>query len=189
MLLVDDTILIRGDAPDVFDVVPKASIGATVEDARVRRPIDTDALGRIALLLELRYPPDEPLLSPSDSLDVNVANGHFTPPKCNLRIGEGPADDRRYFNSGFVVLSEKHACMVADLPPGPLNYLVKRDQGLLNARRRLALSPLHDLGLYFNWIGSFNETNQHQRPCDAIDAWVVHATTGKESRLQFFKKN
>ena len=180
--LIDDTMLVRLDAPNIFDLVPEDFVGAAVEDTRVRQPADSAVLSRLALLREAGKVADELLLTSSDSLDVLVASGRLSLAGCsgqNLRRADGPVDDRRFFNSGLLVLSAKHACLLADLPTEPLDFVVLWDQGLLNARRRLAGAPLHDLGLKLNWVGSFNGTNQHQRPCDATDAWAVHATTGE----------
>ena len=38
VLVLDDTVVVRKDAPDVFDLVPVVALGATVEDPRVRKP-------------------------------------------------------------------------------------------------------------------------------------------------------
>ena len=38
VLLLDDTVVVRKDAPDVFDLVPMVALGATVEDPLVRSP-------------------------------------------------------------------------------------------------------------------------------------------------------
>ena len=179
--LIDDTMLVRLDAPNIFDLVPDTSLGAAVEDTRVRLPEDSAVLSRLALLREAGPAADELLLTSSDSLEVLVASGRLSLAGCsghNLRLADKPVDDRRFFNSGLVVLSAKHACLLANLPTVPLDFVVLWDQGLLNARRRLAGAPLHDLGLELNWVGSFNGTNQHRRPCNATDAWAVHATTG-----------
>jgi hypothetical protein len=177
--VVDDTILLRADAPNVFAMVPPAGVGATVEDARVRPAAESATLSRLALLKEAGTAADELLLS-SDTLDTLVASGRLTLPSCvsqRLRDPAEPADDRRFFNSGLLVLSSAHACLLANLPLA-VDLVVLWDQGLVNARRRLAGAPLHDLGLTLNWVGSFNGSNAHQRPCDAADAFAVHATTG-----------
>ena len=38
VLVLDDTVVVRKDAPDVFDLVPVVALGATVKDPRVRKP-------------------------------------------------------------------------------------------------------------------------------------------------------
>ena len=38
VLVLDDTVVVRRDAPDVFELVPVVALGATVEDPRVRKP-------------------------------------------------------------------------------------------------------------------------------------------------------
>jgi hypothetical protein len=90
-----------------------------------------------------------------------------------------------------VVLSRAHLPLLAGFGQGvgrgasvglstevPLDPVLLYDQGLLNARRLAHRVPLTDLGLDHNWLGSFNGSNAHRRPCDAVDAFAVHATTG-----------
>ena len=189
--VVDDTMLFRSDAPDVFDLVPAPAVGAAVEDSSVRTPEATAYLARLAVLQLAGPSADELLLDFSggnDGIDTLIASGALAPLGC-AQASEAVPDDARFFNSGFLVLSAAHHCLVSGLSGMDLDFVVLWDQGLLNARRRLAKIPLYDLGLRLNWLGSFNGTNSHRRPCDLGDAFAVHATTGLPSfgsgRLDF----
>lgn len=89
VLLVDDTVAIRNDAPELFKLVPPLAIGATVEDARVR-PYEESA----ALLALSRMSYD-----PTVSYDDLESSGSL------------------WFNSGVLVLSWLHASLFKHIPP------------------------------------------------------------------------
>jgi hypothetical protein len=177
--LVDDTILIRKDSPDVFDLVPAQNLGASVEDWRVRPERETENLMRLSLL---KY---------SDGADDALLSIPVGQNSDRLLLGETGANDARWFNSGFLVLSTAHQGLLSIRKEESVDFVVLWDQGLLNARRRILGVPLHDLGYKFNWVGSFNGSNAHQRPFEAHDAFAVHATTGLpgfgEERAQFLQ--
>lgn len=178
--IVDDTLLVRRDAPCFFDRTPRGAIGASVEDERVRPPRESGTLLHLAVLRHAGPGIDELLLT--HDLGRLLATGALRPPPgCKPLAGHGrpwnSGGDARFFNTGLVVLDRSHLCLLTS-PEEPLDFVILWDQGLLNARRRLAGIGLHDLGLRFNWLGSFNSSNAHRRPCAAEDAFAVHATTG-----------
>jgi len=164
VILVDDTILVRKDAPDVFDLVPPGSLGASVEDWRVRDDEETALLMRLSLV---KY-------SDADNLLLSAS---LTKEYDQILL-QTVASDARWFNSGFIVLSQAHSNLLNVQDFDSLDFVVLWDQGLLNARRRFLDIDLHDLGHDFNWVGSFNGSNAHKRPFEAHEAFVVHATTG-----------
>ena len=193
--VVDDTMLFRRDAPDVFGMVSPSAVGAAVEDWRVRPP------GLSATFLELSLlkhghegggDVEALLLETGDIASLVRSKELGAPEGCRQGASSsngssnGSADDEgAFFNTGFLVLGRELRCLVSDpVPRGAatssplLDFTVLWDQGLLNARRCLLGAPLHDLGLGLNWVGSFNGTNAHKRPFDAVDAHAVHATTG-----------
>ena len=151
-LLLDDTVAVRGDAPDVFALVPTLALGATVEDTRVRPAAEAAAALRLACA---RYGVADP-------------------------DGDDGGDARpEWFNSGVLVASWVHLALVARLPRGKLDRALHWDQGFLNAMRRKFRVPLVDLGYAFNYVGSFLTSNARHRPLDApTDAFFVHGTTG-----------
>lgn len=87
LLLLDDTVAVRADAPDVFALVPPVAVGATVEDATVRA--DARAL-------------------------LDLARMSFDPTFCLDDFGTGP--DEPWLNSGVLVLSWLHVPLLDRAP-------------------------------------------------------------------------
>ena len=140
ILILDDTVAIRNDTPNLFAKVPEYAIGATIEDFRIRKNAQV-----LARLSSLKYS--------SCTNDV-------------------------WFNSGVVVLSWVHAGMLTAIPSEVRDELFW-DQGILNARRSDFRFPLVDLGYEYNYVGSFETTNQATAPFpSATEAYMVHGTTG-----------
>ncbi|KAJ8610100.1 hypothetical protein CTAYLR_007106, partial [Chrysophaeum taylorii] len=86
LLLIDDTVAIRRDAPDIFELVPPLALGATLEDVRIRASAEAQTL---LALSRLAHDPDADL---------------------------GVTSDASWFNSGVLVLSWLHVPLLADPP-------------------------------------------------------------------------
>mmetsp|Transcript_46007 Transcript_46007/g.59103 ORF Transcript_46007/g.59103 Transcript_46007/m.59103 type:complete len:112 (-) Transcript_46007:70-405(-) len=70
-----------------------------------------------------------------------------------------------------------------------MDMVILSNQGWLNSKRILNKIVLKDLGLLYNWVGSFNGSNSFSKPCEAYEAYGVHATTGLpnfgQNRVEF----
>ena len=154
VLLVDDTILIRGDTPDVFELVPKEAMGGTVEGpelgrtAELSRSIVQDMCDWFGL-------PYNPL----------HANGVFLVNSGFLLFSSEDRHRQRFFD---VVNVEE-----LDLP-----LHMWGDQAYINAALNSNDVPFFDLGYAYNYVGSFETTRRGAVDIRAEEAFVVHATTG-----------
>ena len=104
-----------------------------------------------------------------------VENEAFVAMSC-LKYGVAAMDDK-WWNSGVLLLSSEHIPLLEDIPRD-MDPLILWDQGFLNARRHSLGLEVHNLGYEYNYLGSFNGSNQRLRPFDVADAFMVHGTTG-----------
>lgn len=138
----------RGDSPNVFDLVPVVALGATVEDPRVRTP--TEARQSLSLSC-LRYG----VAPPAEAENVVWFNS-------GVVVASWP-------HLGLIE---------ALPPAHTFERVLHWDQGYLNAMVLKLRVPLVDLGYLFNWVGSFASTNAPNAPFPAREAFFVHGTTG-----------
>lgn len=159
--IVDDTALIRGDAPDLFDLVPPDMLGGTIEGPEIRPAGERE-------------------------LFLTAACEKYTPAAdCSAAAKDGVV-----VNTGFLILSKEvaddlfgpHRTGGAEDGWGiDIDLDLYGDQGYINA---LLNSPesvgrgVVDLGYEFNYVGSLETTNRDRIELRAADAYVVHATTG-----------
>lgn len=151
--LLDDTCLVRADAPDLFDATPAAAVGAVAHDWRSTPDPDRARLLALSALREGGPP---------------------------LMAAANAAAGAPWYNTGVLVLTAAHhrAPLLTPLPAA-VDDRLHGDQGVLNARVLAhAGAEFHDLGWRFNWLGSWHTANADKAPGPVDDAWVVHATTG-----------
>jgi len=162
VLVLDDTVVVRRDTPDLFQIVPPLAIGATIEDDRIRPQSQSK---KLLALAKLRHG-----YASSENDDQNSLF--------------------YWFNTGVLVLSWLHIPLLANPPPLDLDRLLFWDQGFLNAQVNAFRIPIYNLGYRFNFVGSFFTTNFDKAPFSAIDAYLIHGTTGLlmnlQSRSHFF---
>jgi hypothetical protein len=227
VIVVDDTMLFRRDSPNLFDLVPPGVLGASVEGKGIRserartammrmsllryaqqgwHAMASSAHGRVSFVNEGAISTEELLMRCCHDIEALASTGAVA-----LELDMGDARnkhgsnnnearaDARWFNSGLLVLSSHHIQILEfnEVEAEAVDFMLLWDQGLLNARRRVLGVPLLDLGYRFNWVGSFNHSNDVQRPFNAAEAFAVHATTGLprgsdgtvlEARMAFLKE-
>lgn len=164
VLLVDDTVLIRGDTPDLFSLVPEDMIGAALQTDEIFGE-ETN---------------DEQMRSMQDFYGVDEGEGG------NRRDDRQDGGNRRQvFNSGVMVLtSSHHLPMFSELDGGvETRSDLFGDQGYLNAMAARHGVGVFDVGYKYNFVGSFETYNVHQITLRKYDAYIVHATTGLLSKF------
>jgi|MDSY01.2.fsa_nt_gb hypothetical protein len=205
--IVDDTMIFRRDSPDVFELVPPCSLGASVEGKAVRSLEAQNAITRMSLLRyaetikgvassHIESGAEDILLHCSQgdieemvSIGALTFGGHVqeviirdissSSNQDSSCVHDKARFDPRWFNSGLLVLSTRHRELLEYKDAEKkVDFVLLWDQGIINAKRRLLGVPLFDLGYNFNWVGSFNGSNAKRRPFDATDAYAAHATTG-----------
>ncbi|GMI33991.1 hypothetical protein TeGR_g10249, partial [Tetraparma gracilis] len=151
--IVDDTALIRGDAPDLFDLVPPDMLGGTIEGPEIRPAGERE-------------------------LFLTAACEKYTPAAdCSAAAKDGVV-----VNTGFLILSKEvaddlfgpHRTGGAEDGWGiDIDLDLYGDQGYINA---LLNSPesvgrgVVDLGYEFNYVGSLETTNRDRIELRAADA-------------------
>ena len=161
VMLLDDTALVRDDTPNLFQVVPKDLVGGVYEIYRGREA-EERFLGRISEFYGLAVE------------GQGGGGGHV-------------------MNTGVMVLSKAHHFDMlfnnTDWMEGQEQYNVRLnaellgDQGYINAMMLKEWGwswggKVMDLGLRFNFVGSFENLNRMKVDFRNVESYIVHATTG-----------
>jgi len=171
ILYVDDTVMVRKDSPDIFDLVPARNFGATFEKNPTRSADHNAAFMRMTCL---RY-------SCHSNGTEYESNDNFLSNAYQDRF-----DPKTYFNSGVMVISNHHAPLILSfLASHYVNEaVIKRDQGFFNILAYVHGFELTDLGFRFNYLGGFiNEDGDRVKQIRDLqlsptEAYFVHLTTG-----------
>ena len=162
VLMLDDTVLIREDTPDLFAIVPEGRIGGVLEEyrgeERIRRILD----GACEF-----YGVNRTEFSGSSGNKNNVVNTGV------LLLSRRHHFDL-LFNNGRHWNDEAGGVEVEEHLFG--------DQGYVNAMLQKKEfdfdSSFLDLGPRFNFVGSFENINRNKVDFLAEESYIAHATTG-----------
>ena len=97
VLLLDDTVAVRADAPDVFGLVPAVAVGATVEDARVRPEAEA---ARALDLARARYGVERP--GDGRWFNSGVVVASWAHASLVARLPAVPLDRALHWDQGFL---------------------------------------------------------------------------------------
>ena len=204
-LVLDDTVAVRADAPDVLSSArPRSRSPASSRTGACGPPSDAAALVELSCL---KYRVPRGRCADAAEAARDAAHGDRGAAGAD---GSGAGTAVPWFNSGVVALSWHHAALLAPLAATaaaaaggdrgasgvPLAWDASSsdggggealldpellwDQGYLNAERLRRGVPLANLGYAFNYLGSFETDNKARAPQlgargGARDAFLVQA--------------
>jgi len=160
VLQLDDTVLIRGDTPDLFEGVPPEMIGG-VSESHIDHTSSRETLERMCSYYGVKRQGDQ------DFGTVIVNSG--------VLLLSREHHYEMFFGKG--VERKKDRVFDPDVNP----YL-SGDQGYINAVLQFQVhdwaAQVADLGFRFNYIGSLENVNKHKVAFTAQASYFVHATSG-----------
>ncbi|GMH68802.1 hypothetical protein TrRE_jg7994 [Triparma retinervis] len=158
VMLLDDTALVRGDTPDLFQVVPEDLVGGMYESFK-GGDVEKRFLGEVSEFYGLM------------AEGAGGGNGHV------MNTGVMVLSKKHHFDMLFnnsYWNEEQYVRLDASLlgDQGYVNAMMLREWGWNWGGKVM------DLGPRFNYVGSFENINRMKVDFRSEESYIVHATTG-----------
>jgi len=192
ILLVDDTVVIRGDTPNLFEIVPPERIGALVQsdaifgEAENRRQLDE--------MCEFYGVDNKDASSTVFNSGVLLLTREYHKSMFRDRFSQVQTRSELFGDQGYLnamahstkqsVYDIEYRCVANEEEGSEDSYIVAPSLRSPFPSPSVLLSRSLTLSINrYNFLGSFETYNLGKLKLSAIEAYIVHATTGLLSKF------